>query len=59
MEYRVKKYVGSYLATLNGADAIVFTGGIGENSSLVRRLVMEGMEYCGAKLECGKKVQIT
>ena len=54
LAYRVKKYVGSYLATLNGADAIVFTGGIGENSPLVRRLVMEGMEYCGAKLDVAK-----
>lgn len=54
LAYRVKKYVGSYLATLNGADAIVFTGGIGENSPLVRRLVMEGMEYCGAKLDLAK-----
>lgn len=49
--YRVKKYVGSYLAVLNGADAIVFTGGIGEHSPLVRRLVTEDMEYCGAVLD--------
>ncbi len=49
--YRVKKYVGSYIAVLGGVDAIVFTGGIGEHSSLVRGLVMEGMEYCGAVLD--------
>ena len=51
LAYRVKKYVGSYLAVLNGADAIVFTGGIGENSPLIRGLVMSGMSYCGAVLD--------
>ncbi len=51
LAYRVKKYVGSYLAVLNGADAIVFTGGIGENASLIRRLVMEDMSYAGAILD--------
>ena len=49
--YRVKKYVGSYIAVLGGVDAIVFTGGIGEHSPLVRSLVMENMEYCGAKFD--------
>ena len=54
LAYRVKKYVGSYIAVLGGVDAIVFTGGIGENSSLVRSLVMEGMQYCGAKIDLEK-----
>ena len=49
--YRVKKYVGSYIAVLGGVDAIVFTGGIGEHSYRVRKMVMEGMEYCGAKFD--------
>ncbi|MBP5686490.1 MAG: acetate kinase [Clostridia bacterium] len=49
--YRVKKYVGSYLAVLGGADAIVFTGGIGEHSPLIRGLVMEDMGFCGAVLD--------
>lgn len=49
--YRVKKYVGSYIAVLGGVDAIVFTGGIGEHSFRVRKMVMEGMEYCGAKFD--------
>ena len=49
--YRVKKYVGSYIAVLGGVDAIVFTGGIGEHSFRVREMVMDGMEYCGAKLD--------
>ena len=52
--YRVKKYVGSYIAVLGGVDAIVFTGGIGEHSYIVRKLVMENMEYCGAKFDQAK-----
>ena len=52
--YRVKKYVGSYIAVLGGVDAIVFTGGIGEHSPLVRKLVMENMEYCGAEFDADK-----
>ncbi len=54
LAYRVKKYVGSYIAVLGGVDAIVFTGGIGENSALIRKLVMEDMEYCGAKIDLEK-----
>ena len=49
--YRVRKYVGSYIAVLGGVDAIVFTGGIGEHSPRIRRLVMENMEFCGAKFD--------
>ena len=54
LAYRVKKYVGSYIAVLGGVDAVVFTGGIGEHSPLVRGLVMENMEYCGAKFDQAK-----
>ncbi len=49
--YRIKKYIGSYAATLNGVDAIAFTGGIGEHSDLMRRLVMEDMEYLGVDFD--------
>lgn len=49
--YRVKKYIGAYLAGLGGADAIVFTGGIGENAARVRAMILEGMEYCGLELD--------
>ncbi len=49
--YRVRKYVGSYIAVLGGVDAVVFTGGIGEHSPRIRRLVMENMEFCGAKFD--------
>ena len=49
--YRVKKYIGSYAAVLNGVDAIVFTGGIGEHSALIRGLVVSGMEYLGVDFD--------
>ncbi len=54
LAYRVKKYVGSYIAVLGGVDAIVFTGGIGEHAPFIRRLVMEDMEYCGAEFDLDK-----
>jgi acetate kinase len=47
--YRIKKYIGSYAAALNGLDAIIFTAGIGENSSYMRQLVCTDMEYFGSK----------
>jgi acetate kinase len=45
--YRIKKYIGAYLATLGGADAIVFTAGIGENSPLIREWICEGLTELG------------
>ena len=57
LAYRVKKYVGSYIAVLGGVDAIVFTGGIGEHSPLIRGWVMEGMEYCGAQFDEKKNAE--
>ena len=45
--YRVRKYVGSYLAVLGGAEAVVFGGGIGENAPEVRRRICRGMVWCG------------
>ena len=49
--YRIKKYIGSYTSVLNGLDAIIFTAGIGENSSYIRKLVCTDMEYFGIKLD--------
>lgn len=49
--YRVKKYLGAYLAVLGGADAVLFSGGIGENSPLVRKKILEGMEWCGLEID--------
>lgn len=52
--YRIKKYIGSYAAALNGLDAIIFTAGIGENSSNMRKLVCADMEYFGLELDHSK-----
>ena len=49
--YRVKKYIGAYLAALGGADAVVFGGGIGENSAEVRARICAGMEWCGIEID--------
>lgn len=49
--YRARKYIGSYLAAMNGADAILFTGGIGENSPEVRAKICEGLEWMGLSLD--------
>jgi len=49
--YRVRKYIGAYLAVLGGADAIVFGGGIGENAPTVRSRICTGMEWCGLRLD--------
>jgi len=49
--HRVKKYIGAYAAVLGGADAIVFTGGIGENSARVRAAVCDGLVYMGVVLD--------
>jgi acetate kinase len=45
--YRVRKYIGAYLAALDGADAIVFTGGIGENSAPIRARILDGLAWLG------------
>jgi acetate kinase len=52
--YRIKKYIGSYAAALNGVDAIVFTGGVGENDANVRRMVCNEMDYLGIQLDAEK-----
>ena len=52
--YRAKKYIGAYLAAMGGADAVVFTGGIGENSADIRRRICEGLEWFGLKLDAAK-----
>jgi acetate kinase len=49
--YRIKKYIGAYAAAMNGLDTMVFTAGVGENSSLIRRLVCSDMEYLGIVLD--------
>jgi acetate kinase len=49
--YRARKYVGAYLAALGGAQAVVFTGGIGEHNPQVRRRICEDMAWCGLTLD--------
>jgi acetate kinase len=49
--YRVRKYIGAYLAVLDGAEAVVFGGGIGENAAEVRARICAGMEWCGLRLD--------
>jgi acetate kinase len=49
--YRVRKYVGAYLAALGGADAIVFAGGVGENSAEIRARVCEDLEWAGLTVD--------
>jgi acetate kinase len=52
--YRARKYIGAFLAAMGGADAIVFTGGIGENSAEVRACICEGLEWAGLTVDNGK-----
>jgi acetate kinase len=49
--YRARKYIGAYLAAMNGADAVVFTGGIGENSPEVRARICDGLQWMGVELD--------
>ncbi|HEV2731012.1 MAG TPA: acetate kinase [Terriglobales bacterium] len=56
--YRAQKYIGAYLAAMGGADAVVFTGGIGENSSDVRARICDGMEWAGLRLDPAKNQEM-
>lgn len=55
--YRLKKYIGAYSAVLGGVDCIVFTGGIGENSAVVRQMSCQGLERLGIILDPEKNEQ--
>ncbi len=52
--YRIKKYIGAYVAAMNGIDAIIFTAGIGENSDVIRERVCTDMDYLGIELDLEK-----
>ena len=52
--YRVKKYIGAYAAALEGIDVLVFTGGIGENSSIARAEICKGMQFLNIELDSKK-----
>lgn len=49
--YRIKKYIGAYAAVMNGLDAIVFTAGIGENSSILRSMICSDMDFLGITID--------
>ena len=53
---RIQKYIGQYLAVLNGADAIIFTAGVGENATLVREKVISGISWFGCDVDPEKNV---
>ncbi len=48
--YRIQKYIGSYIAAMDGVDAIIFTAGVGENSNKIREMVCENFSYIGLEL---------
>ena len=50
-EYRIKKYIGSYAAVLNGFDVLVFTGGVGENQTITRERICNGLSYLGIEID--------
>ena len=49
--YRIRQYLGSYFAVMNGCDAIIFTAGVGENSAHIRSKVCSNLEYLGVKID--------
>ena len=49
--YRVAKYIGAYVAAMNGVDAIAFTAGIGENTSFIRAMILEYLGYLGITMD--------
>ena len=55
--YRIRKYIGSYLAGMNGAEAVIFSGGIGENSALIRSKICEGMSWAGIELDDNRNAE--
>jgi acetate kinase len=52
--YRIQKYIGAYVAAMNGIDIVVFTGGIGENNPGIRERVAANLEYLGAEIDRDK-----
>ncbi len=64
-EYRIKKYIGSYVAALNGVDVLVFTGGVGENQTVTREKLCKDLSFLGIELDVeknkirGEEIEIT
>jgi acetate kinase len=55
--HRARKYIGAMLASMGGADAIVFTAGIGENAPAIRARICEGLQWAGVKLDAKRNEQ--
>lgn len=51
LAYQIKKFIGAYTAVMGGVDAIVFTGGVGENDAILREKVLSGFEYLGVEID--------
>lgn len=56
--YRARKYVGAYAAAMGGLDAIVFTGGVGENSASMRRRICDGLDFMGLQLDHDRNMSV-
>lgn len=56
--YRVKRFIGDYIGLMNGADAVIFTAGIGENNGLIREKVVSDMDFLGIKIDPEKNTVI-
>ncbi len=57
--YRARKYIGAYAAAMGGLDALIFTGGIGENSPSMRRRICDGLEFFGLKIDHDRNMAVT
>ena len=57
--YRVRKYIGAYLAAMNGADAVIFAGGIGEHSPAIRARICEGVDWLGMSVDAERNAALT
>jgi acetate kinase len=57
--YRVRKYIGAYAAAMGGVDAVIFTGGIGENSPAVREWVLADLGFMGLHLDSERNGAVT
>jgi len=54
--YRLRKFIGSYAAAMNGIDVLIFTAGVGENSVILRKAVCEGLSYLGLELDSQRNI---
>ena len=56
--YRVQKYIGAYLAAMNGTDAIIFAGGMGENAAEIRAQICAGLAWMGVKIDSTRNAKM-